>query len=121
MTKIETNFTMTLACLSLMTALGLDACTMASQRLRIAPEKCKALGGIGFQWVVISPTHSPIDRHAYIQDVLNRRRRYLEIESWGCLYKMESCSITIDGVSFDYRLENGAWVKSSIAQFIDIA
>ena len=119
MTKIETNFTMTLACLSLMYALGTSVCEMASQRLKIAPEKCRPLDGVGFQWIETSPTHSPTDRHAYIQDILRRRLRYLEITPWGILYEMDSCSITIDGVRFDYSLECGSWVKSSLNQCVN--
>ena len=102
---------MTLQGTRLRLALGQTICEMASNRLRIAPDKCNAVGASVFQWVEMSHTHSPIDRRAYVQDVLRRRRRYLETEYWGALYQMMSCRIDIDGVSFCYRLEDGQWVE----------
>ena len=111
MTRIETEFLMTLPGTRLRLALEQSICEMASARLRIAPNKCKQIGASIFQWVETSPDHSPIDRRAYIQDVLGRRRRYLETEYWGALYQMMSCRIDIDGVSFYYRLDDGVWVE----------
>ena len=111
MTKIETEFLMTLQGTRLRLALGQSICEMASNRLRIAPDKCKPVGASGFQWIKTSDSHWPIDRRAYVQDVLRRRRRYLETEYWGALFHLMSCRIDIDGVSFDYRLDDGVWVE----------
>ena len=111
MTRIETEFLMTLPGTRLRLALGQSICEMASARLRIAPDKCKQIGVSVFQWVETSPAHSPIDRRAYVQDVLRRRRRYLAIEYWGDLYQMLSCRINIDGVNSCYRLDAGKWVE----------
>ena len=106
MTRIETEFLMTLQGTRLRLTLGQSICEMASNRLGIAPDKCKQIGTSGFQWVEVSLDHSPIDRCAYIEDVLKRRRRYLEREYWGDLYQMLSCHITIDNVRFCYRLDD---------------
>ena len=111
MTRIETEFLMTLQGTRLRLALGQTICEMASSRLRISSDKCKQTGASGFQWIKTSDNHWPIDRRAYVQDVLRRRRRYLETEYWGALYHMMSCRIDIDGVSFCYRLEAGQWVE----------
>ena len=110
-TRIETEFLMTLPGTRLRIALGQSICEMASGRLRIAPDKCQQIGASVFQWVETSAIHIPIDRRAYIQDVLRRRRGYLAIEYWGALYHMMSCRIEIDGVSFYYKLDDGVWVE----------
>ena len=117
MTRIETEFLMTLQGTRLRLALGQSICEMASGRLRIAPDRCNQIGASIFQWVETSPDHSPIDRRAYVQDVLRRRRRYLAIEYWGALYHMVSCRIDIDGVSLCYRLDDGVWVEAKPIEF----
>ena len=120
MTRIETEFLMTLPGTRLRLALGQTICEMASGRLRIAPDKCQQIGASVFRWVETSPDHSPTDRRAYIQDVLRRRGHYLAIEYWGVLYHLMSCRIEIDGVSLCYRLDDGAWVEvEPINQFVD--
>ena len=111
MTRIETEFLMTLPGTRLRLALGQTICEMASGRLRIAPDKCQQIGASVFQWVETSDIHIPLDRRAYIQDVLRRRRGYLEMEYWGVLYQMLSCRIEIDGESLCYRFDDGVWVE----------
>ena len=93
-TRIETDFLMTLSGTRLRLAIGQAICEMASGRLRIAPDNCQQIGASVFRWVEESPNHSPIDRRAYVQDVLRRRGRYLAIEYWGELYQMLSCRKT---------------------------
>ena len=111
MTRIETDFLMTLPGTRLRLALGQSICEMASGRLRIAPDKCQQIGASVFRWVETSAIHVPIDHRVYIQDVLRRRRGYLNIEYWGDLYQMMSCRIDVDGVSLCYRFDDGAWVE----------
>ena len=106
MTKIETEFLMTLQGTRLRLALGETVCEMASNRLKLDPSKCHPVGTSGFQWIDVSADHSPIDRSAYIGDVLRRRRGYLEKEYWGPLFRMLSCHITIDNVRFCYRVDD---------------
>ena len=82
-----------------------------SDLLSIDPNKCFQLDSMGaFRWIDVFANHSPLDPLAYVEDVLNRRRRFLEKNRSGKLFDLKSCKIEIDSMTFNYRLKDGEWV-----------